>query len=47
MSGGHFEPRRRVDLGEYPSFAAEEPRCLRVSGSHAPPIGKWDVTGDE
>ena len=34
-------------LGDYPSFAVEEPRYLRVSSSHAPPIGKWYVTGDE
>lgn len=35
------------NLGDYPSFAVEEPRFLRVSSSHAPPIGKWYVTGEE
>ena len=34
-------------LGDYPSFAVQEPRYLRVSSSHAPPIGKWYVTGNE
>jgi hypothetical protein len=34
-------------LGDYPSFAVEEPRYLRVTSSHAPPIGKWYVTGEE
>lgn len=34
-------------LGEYPSFAVEGQRYLRVRSSHAPPIGKWYVTGDE
>ena len=34
-------------LGDYPSFAFQEPRYLRVSSSHAPPIGKWYVTGNE
>jgi hypothetical protein len=34
-------------LGDYRWFAVEEPRYLRVSSSHAPPIGKWYVTGDE
>jgi hypothetical protein len=34
-------------LGDYPSFAFEQPRFLRVSSSHAPPIGKWYVTGEE
>jgi hypothetical protein len=34
-------------LGDYRSFAVEEPRYLRVSSSHAPPIGKWYVTGEE
>ncbi len=34
-------------LGDYQSFAVEEPRCLRVTSSHAPPIGKWYVTGEE
>jgi hypothetical protein len=34
-------------LGDYPSFAAEKPACLRVRSSHAPPIGKWYVTGEE
>jgi hypothetical protein len=27
-------------LGDYPTFSVEEPRYLRVRGSHAPPIGK-------
>ena len=35
------------NLGDYPSFAVEEPRYLRVTSSHAPPIGKWYVTGEE
>ena len=35
------------ELGDYPSFAVEEPRYLRVTSSHAPPIGKWYVTGEE
>jgi hypothetical protein len=34
-------------LGDYLLFAVEEPRYLRVSSSHAPPIGKWYVTGEE
>jgi hypothetical protein len=34
-------------LGDYPSFAIEEPRRLRVRSSHAPPIGKWYVTGED
>jgi hypothetical protein len=34
-------------LGDYQSFAFEESRFLRVSSSHAPPIGKWYVTGEE
>jgi hypothetical protein len=34
-------------LGDYESFAVEEPRYLRVTASHAPPIGKWYVTGEE
>ncbi|MGH3676418.1 MAG: hypothetical protein ACRDU5_11895 [Mycobacterium sp.] len=34
-------------LGDYDSFAVEEPRYLFVTSSHAPPIGKWYVTGDE
>ena len=34
-------------LGDYASFAIEEPRCLRVRSSHAPPIGKWYVTGED
>lgn len=41
--------RYRVDQSPstYPSFAVEAPRYLRVTSSHAPPIGKWYVTGDE
>ncbi|HEX3283299.1 MAG TPA: hypothetical protein VHT50_01265 [Mycobacterium sp.] len=35
------------NLGDYASFDVEEPRCLRVTSSHAPPIGKWYVTGEE
>ena len=34
-------------LGDYASFAVEEPRYLRIRSSHAPPIGKWYVTGEE
>ncbi len=34
-------------LGDYPTFAIEEPRWLRVRSSHAPPIGKWYVTGED
>ncbi|OBK78769.1 hypothetical protein [Mycobacterium sp. 1274761.0] len=34
-------------LGDYPSFMVEEPGLLRVRSSHAPPIGKWYVTGEE
>ena len=34
-------------LGDYPSFAVEEQRYLRVRSSHAPPIGKWYVTGED
>jgi hypothetical protein len=34
-------------LGDYPTFSVEEPRYLRVSSSHAPPIGKWYVTGED
>lgn len=34
-------------LGGYSSFSFEEPRRLRVRSSHAPPIGKWYVTGEE
>lgn len=34
-------------LGGYRSFAVEEPQRLRVRSSHAPPIGKWYVTGEE
>jgi len=34
-------------LGDYASFAVEEPRWLRVRSSHAPPIGKWYVTGED
>lgn len=34
-------------LGDYPSFAVEAQRYLRVRSSHAPPIGKWYVTGDD
>ena len=34
-------------LGDYPAFAIEEPRYLRVRSSHAPPIGKWYVTGED
>ena len=34
-------------LGDYRSFVVEEPRYLRVSSSHAPPVGKWYVTGEE
>lgn len=34
-------------LGDYPSFAVEEPGRVFVSSSHAPPIGKWYVTGEE
>jgi hypothetical protein len=34
-------------LGGYPTFSVEEPRRLRVRSSHAPPIGKWYVTGEE
>jgi hypothetical protein len=34
-------------LGDYPTFSVEEPRRLRVRSSHAPPIGKWYVTGEE
>jgi len=31
-------------LGDYRSFAFEEPRYLFVRSSHAPSIGKWYVT---
>ena len=34
-------------LGDYPSFAVEESRYLRVRSSHAPPIGMWYVTGED
>lgn len=34
-------------LGDYPAFAIEEPQYLRVRSSHAPPIGKWYVTGED
>jgi hypothetical protein len=34
-------------LGDYGSFAIEESRSLRVRSSHAPPIGKWYVTGED
>jgi hypothetical protein len=34
-------------LGDYPTFSVEEPRYLRVRTSHAPPIGKWYVTGED
>lgn len=34
-------------LGGYPSFALDEPRYLRVRSGHAPPIGKWYVTGED
>ncbi|RDH76502.1 hypothetical protein DVS77_20900 [Mycolicibacterium moriokaense] len=34
-------------LGDYPSFAVEDTRYLRVRSSHAPPIGKWYVTGED
>lgn len=34
-------------LGTYRSFTVEEPKWLHVTSSHAPPIGKWYVTGDE
>jgi hypothetical protein len=34
-------------LGDYDSLAVEEPRYLFVTSSHAPPIGKWYVTGEE
>jgi hypothetical protein len=42
-----FLPRWRLDLDDYNSFAVEEPRYLFVTSSHAPPIGKWYVTGEE
>jgi hypothetical protein len=35
------------NLGDYDSFSVEDPRYLRVTSSHAPPIGKWYVTGEE
>jgi hypothetical protein len=34
-------------LVDYPAFSVEEPRYLRVRSSHAPPIGKWYVTGED
>ena len=34
-------------LGDYRSFAVQEPNRLRVMSSHAPPIGKWYVTGED
>ena len=34
-------------LGAYPSIAVEDPRYLRVTSSHAPPIWNRYVTGDE
>ena len=34
-------------LGDYSAFDVEGPRCLRVRSSHAPPIGKWYVTGED
>ncbi len=34
-------------LGDYPSLAVEGSRYLRVRSSHAPPIGKWYVTGED
>lgn len=34
-------------LGDDPSLTLEEPRCLRVRSGHAPPIGKWYVTGED
>lgn len=35
------------DLGSYPGFTIAEPDCLLVTSGHAPPIGKWYVTGEE
>lgn len=34
-------------LGDYPAFTIEESRYVRVRSSHAPPIGKWYVTGED
>lgn len=34
-------------LEDYATFAFEEPRFLWVTSSHAPPIGKWYVIGEE
>ncbi len=42
-----IETGESCHLGAYPSFAVDDPRYLRVTSSHAPPIGKWYVTGDE
>jgi hypothetical protein len=34
-------------LGDYRPFAYEERLYLFVQSSHAPPIGKWYVTGED
>jgi hypothetical protein len=34
-------------LGDYRAFAFEEPGHAFVSSSHAPPLGKWYVTGED
>jgi hypothetical protein len=42
-----IKTRESCCLGDYPTFSVEEPRYLRVRSSHAPPIGKWYVTGED
>lgn len=35
------------DLGSYSGFTIAAPDHLLVTSSHAPPIGKWYVTGED
>ena len=47
MSGSHFEPRWRLDLGDDGTITFDRTTQTITNISHAPPIGKWYVTGDE